>query len=81
MRRKVALSSSEVLEVLRSLARSQMRFITVSDLCGAMDLPEEECLDKLQAFVEQGLLRATHSNSGQPYFWLTPQLAQELPGA
>jgi DNA-binding IclR family transcriptional regulator len=69
--------STDILEVLRTLARSQMRFITVSDLCGALTLPEEECLQHLQDFVDQGLLRATHSQNGQPYFWLTPQLTQE----
>jgi DNA-binding IclR family transcriptional regulator len=69
--------STDILEVLRTLARSQMRFITVSDLCGALTLPEEECHELLKGYVEQGLLRATHSQNGQPYFWLTPQLSQE----
>ena len=71
------MTSTKILEILRTLARSQMRFVTVSDLCGVLELPEEECISLLQEFVGQGLLRATHSASGQPYFWLTPQLAQE----
>jgi hypothetical protein len=71
------LTTGEIIEVLRSLARSQMRFITVSDLCGALTLTEDECLDVLQQFVEQGLLRATQSHKGENYFWLTTQLSQE----
>jgi hypothetical protein len=65
------------MEVLRTLARSEMRFITVADLCGALNLPEEECLNLLQRYVDDGLLRSTRSNNGQPYYWLTSQLSQD----
>jgi DNA-binding IclR family transcriptional regulator len=68
---------TDVMEVLRSLARSQMRFITVADLCGALKVPEAECEQLLQRFVDDGLLRATHSTNGQPYYWLTAQLAND----
>ena len=68
---------TDAMEVLRTLARSQMRFITVSDLCGALKIPEEECTNLLQRFVDDGLLRATRSDNGQPYYWLTAQLASD----
>ena len=71
------MNSAEITEALRTLARTKMRFITAADLCGILKLSEEECLDLLEEFVQQGLLRTTQSHKGEPYFWLTPQLAQE----
>ena len=68
---------TEVMEVLRTLARSEMRFITVADLCGALKLREEECMELLQGYVNDGFLRTTKSDCGQPYYWLTSQLAKD----
>jgi len=70
-------TNTDVIEVLRQLARSQMRFITVADLCGALGMPDDECRQLLEGFVEQGLLRATQSRKGEPYFWLTPLLGHD----
>jgi hypothetical protein len=71
------LNSIDILDALRALSRSQMRFITVTDMCGALQLPEEECLGLLQEYVDRGLLRTTRSQRGEPYYWLTAQLSQE----
>lgn len=70
------LDKAEIVEVLRSLARKS-RFITVSDLCAALQLAEEDCLSLLDEYVQQGLLRSTQSTQGHAYYWLTSQLATE----
>jgi DNA-binding IclR family transcriptional regulator len=69
--------TNTVLELLRTLARSNTKFITMADLCEALTLHPEECLEILDEYVRTGLLRSTQANSGEPYYWLTPQLAQD----
>ena len=58
-------------ELLSSLAQSQVKFVSASEVCKALGLDTEECLKILQEFAAEGLLRVTRSKSGESYFWLT----------
>ena len=58
------------------IQQSNTLFITLTDLCEALGLEEDDCLGHLVSFIDDGLLRKTRAETGEHYFWLSPLLKQ-----
>jgi len=63
--------------VLKVLAQEHTKFITLDDLCRALDMPLEQCTEILGKCEEMGLVRRTKSDKGASYIWLGSKLGED----
>jgi DNA-binding IclR family transcriptional regulator len=65
---------NRAITILKSMAHDHTRFITMEDLCKALDMPPEQCHEILGQCEAMGLVRRTKSAKGEPFIWLAPKL-------
>ncbi|MDQ3024050.1 MAG: MarR family transcriptional regulator [bacterium] len=64
----------KVIEALREIA-TRAGFLTLADICEALNVQEGDCMDVLDECVAEGLLRKASAKDGQPYFWISTNSA------
>jgi DNA-binding IclR family transcriptional regulator len=67
---------NRAITILKSMANDQMRFLTMEDLCEALNMPPEQCHEILGQCETLGLVRRTHSDKGEAFIWLAPKLGE-----